>query len=166
MTQQIAYILLTASTFAVLNRPAIGQNITVREMVVQQAIAALAANDQAALEKLSIDQDEFKKYLWPTMAAQASSNMTAAKYFAIYQKTSHVGISEAVTALGGRKWEVIKVSFGPPQRKGSGYQLFAAPDITLRDGTQEKTMRLVGGVLEHDGTGKVTNYYVTPTLKK
>jgi hypothetical protein len=136
------------------------------EEAVRQAVAALAANDQATLEKLSIDQAEFKKYIWPRIAAQMS-NSSAEKYFPIYKRTSGVGITEAHTALAGHKWQVVKVSteLAPKQSKGS--QLFLPPEITLRDDAgQEKTMKLVGGLLAKDGSFKVTTYYVSPSQRQ
>ena len=125
-------------------------------------MSALAANDQPALSKLSIDQSEFKKYVWPTLAMQMSgSNTSADKYYVTYQKVNQVGITRKQHPLAGKKWEVVKVNLGPPQRKSKGFQLFGAPSVTLRDESgQEKTMRLVGGLLERDGAYKVTSYYV------
>ena len=76
------------------------------------------------------------------------------------------GDIESNVALAGKKWEVVKVNLGPPQRKSKGFQLFGAPSVTLRDESgQERTMRLVGGLLELDGAYKVTSYYVSPSLR-
>jgi hypothetical protein len=143
------------------------QNAGTPEDVLRQAVPALAANDQPALNKLVIDQSEFKKYVWPTFAARMSgSNIGADQYYQTFQKVSQVGIAGAGTTLAGRKWEVVKVSLEPPQRKGKGFQLFGPPLVALRDENgQEKTVRLVGGLLERDGTYKVTTYYVSPFLK-
>jgi hypothetical protein len=132
---------------------------------VRQAVAALAANDRAALEKLSIDEAEFRKYIWPRIAAQMS-NTNADKYFPIYKRTSGVGITEANAALAGHKWQVVKVSAEPAPKQSKGYQLFLPPEITLRDDAgQEKTMKLIGGLLAKDGSYKVTTYYVSPSQK-
>ena len=145
---------------------AMAQSSGSAEETVRQAVAALAANDQAALERLSIDQVEFKKYVWPRMATQMSSS-SAEKYFPIYKRTSGAGITEANTALAGHKWQVVKVitELAPKQSKGS--QLFLPPEITLRDDAgQEKTMKLIGGLLVKDGSYKVTTYYVSPSQRK
>ncbi len=148
-------------------RPSMAQSTGKTEDTLRQVLSALAANDQPALSKLSIDQGDFKKYVWPTMAAQfTGSNMSADKYFTTYQKVSQAGITETRTDLAGKKWEVVKVSLDPPQRKGKGFQLFSPPQITLRDESgQEKTMKVVGGLLEKDGVYKVTTYYLSPSQK-
>lgn len=137
------------------------------EDVMRQVVFALAGNDQTALTKLSVDQPEFKKYLWPGFAMNMSgSNMNADKYYPTYQKANQVGITEASTILAGKKWEVVKVDLQPAQRKGKGFQVFGSPLVTLRDDSgQEKNVRLVGGLLERDGVYKVTTYYVSPSLR-
>ena len=68
--------------------------------------------------------------------------------------------------LAGKKWQVVKVATEQAQKRGKGYQLFSAPLITLRDESgQEKTMRLVGGLLEREGAYKLTSYYVSPSQR-
>ena len=148
-------------------RPSLAQSTGTADDLVKRVVSALAANDQPALSKLSIDQSEFKKYVWPTLAAQMSgSNTSADKYYVTYQKVNQVGVTEATTELAGKKWEVVKVSLEPAKKKGKEYQLFGSPLITLRDdGGQEKSVRLVGGLLELDGAYKVTSYYVSPSLR-
>ena len=92
--------------------------------------------------------------------------MSADKYYPTYQKASQVGIALARTDLAGKKWELVKVSLDPPQRKGKDFQLFGPPQITLRaENGEEKTIRIVGGLLEKDGAYKVTTYYVSPSQK-
>ena len=136
------------------------------EDVLQQAVSALAGNDQA-LTKLTIDQPEFKKYLWPALAMNLSgSNMSADKYYPTYQNANQAGITEASAILAGKKWQVVKVDLQPAPRKGKGFQIYGPPLVTLRDeGGQEKTVKLVGGLLERDGVHKVTTFYVSPSLR-
>ena len=147
--------------------PSTAQTNGAVDEVIRQAVSALGSNDQFALDKLSIDAAEFKKYLWPALAVHMSgSDISADKYYPTYRKVSRVGITEANTTLAGKKWEVVKVNLEPPQRKGKGFQLFGAPLVTLRDeGGQQQTVRLVGGILERDGAYKVTSYYVSPSLR-
>ena len=147
--------------------PSMAQNTGTAEDVVRQAVSALAANDQPTLAKLSIDQSEFKRYLWPRLSTQMSgTNTNADKYYTTFQKVSQVGVTEANTALGGKKWEVVKVDLEAVQRKGKGFQLLGPPSVTLRDESgQEKTVKILGGLLERDGTYKVTTYYVSPSQR-
>ncbi len=158
---------LIAVSYGVFIHPSMAQSTGTAEDVLRQAVSALAANDQPALNRLSIDKSEFKKYVWPGLAAQMSgSNSSADKYYPTYLKVSQVGITETGATLAGKKWEVVKVDLTSPQRKGKGFRIFAAPLVTLRDeGGQEQTRRLVGGLLELDGSYKVTSYYVSPSQR-
>lgn len=167
MKKFATFAFLLAVGFSGSSHLSMAQSIGTAEDVLRQAVSALATNDQPALNKLSIDQSEFKKYVWPALAVQMSgSNTSADKYYPTYQKVSQVGITESNTALAGKKWEVVKVNLGQPQRKSKEFQLFGAPSVTLRDESdQEQTMRLVGGLLERDGSYKVTSYYVSPSLR-
>ncbi|HZT69414.1 MAG TPA: hypothetical protein VFC10_06665 [Terriglobia bacterium] len=148
-------------------RPSSAQTAGAADETIQQAVAALAAKDDGTLSKLSIEQTEFKKYIWPALAVQMTgTNTNADKYYPTYQKVSQVGITEANTTLAGKKWEVVKVSLEPAQRKGKGFQVFGPPTVTIRDETgQEKTVKIVGGLLERDGAYKVTTYYVSPSQR-
>ncbi len=148
-------------------RPSSAQSAGPADETIRQVVAALGTKDQVTLSKLSIDQAEFKKYIWPALAVQMiGSNTNAEKYYPTYEKVSEVGITEANTTLDGKKWELVKVSMDPVQRKGKGFQVFGPPTLTLRDESgQEKTVMIIGGLLERDGTYKVTSYYVSPSRR-
>jgi hypothetical protein len=167
MKKFTTFTFLISLGFSVSLHPSLAQSTGAADDLVKRVVSALAANDQPALSKLGIDQSEFKKYVWPTLAAQMSgSNTSADKYYVTYQKVNQVGVTEATTELAGKRWEVVKVSLEPAKKKGKGYQIFGSPLITLRDdGGQEKSVRLVGGLLELDGVYKVTSYYLSPSLR-
>ena len=166
MRISIMRMLLIAGGLAGLH-PAMAQNTGKAEDVLRQVLTAVTANDQAALNKLSIDQSEFKKYVWPGLAAHMSgSNNSADKYYTTYQKTSQVGIADVNAALTGKKWGIVKADLESAQRTGKGFQVFGPPLVTLRDENgQERTIKLVGGLLERDGGYKVTTYYVSPSQR-
>ena len=52
--------------------PSMAQSTAKAEDVLREALPALALNDQSALAKLTKDQAEFKKFVWPTTAARMS----------------------------------------------------------------------------------------------
>ena len=165
MKKFMTSVFLTALGFGVSLHPSMAQSNGAVEEVIRQAVSALAANDQPALNKLTIGQSEFKKYVWPGLAT-SMTGVSADKYYPTFQKVSQVGITEASAMLAGKKWGVVKVSLERVQRKGKGFQILGPPLVTVRDeGGQEKTARLVGGLLERDGSYKVTSYYVSPSLR-
>jgi hypothetical protein len=72
------------------------------EDLMKQVLAAFAAKDQAALERLAVTQAEFKKYMWPGMATSGSN---AEKSWDMFQKTSAVGVTSNLGEFGGKRLE-------------------------------------------------------------
>ncbi len=165
MTRRILTMLVVAAGCCLIGQVQ-AQTPAPTETVIREALNALSAKDETAIKRLSIDQAEFKKYIWPTIAAQVSgANVNAEKYYAVYSRSSEVGVKEAGDLLGQHKWELVKVA-AEPTRKGKDYQLYGAPIVTVRDEAgQEKTLKLVGGLLERGGSFKVTTFYVSPVQR-
>jgi hypothetical protein len=133
-----------------------------QEELIKRVLSGIEAKDEKALEHLTISKDEFKKYVWPVIASRVSgSNTTAENFYDIYARSSGVGVTQNLTDLGGKKFEIVKVSPGPIQKQTKDYRLFLAPEVVVRDSTgQERTVRPVGGLLEQGGSFKVTTYYL------
>lgn len=134
------------------------------DTLARQILAALTANDQKALETMGVNGAEFKKYIWPTLASRvAGGQMNAEKFYAMYSKSSELGLTGHLARCGGQKLELVKVSTGPEQ-KFKGYRLWPNPEITVRgEGGQEQVLKLGSALLEHDGSLKVASYYRAPT---
>lgn len=55
------------------------------------------------------------------------------------------------------------MDLGEPKTQKKGYRLFSAPLVTIKDETgQQRQVRLVGGILDREGTFKVKTYYFPP----
>ena len=135
-----------------------------QEEFIRKVVASIAAKDETALKQLTISKDEFKKYVWPNVAARVSgAGMTADKFYGMYEQSSGAGLKQGIAQLGGQKMEVVKISPGAVQKQGKDYTLFLAPDVLVRgsDGT-ERSLRPVGGLLEQHGSLKVTTYFTSP----
>ena len=137
------------------------------EDLIGKILAALETKDRQALKSLTIPQADVKKLVWPTVAANMAGNtMNGEKFAGMYMNSSDVGIDEDLEKFGGRKWQLVKVAVNEPKKQTKGYRLLPAPMITLRDDSgAEKTVRLVGAILEKGGTFRVATYYVSPTQK-
>jgi hypothetical protein len=139
-----------------------GTRPTSQEELLKQVVSGIGAKDQTGLQQLSITQEEFKKYVWPTIVMKVSGqNTNAEKFFTLYQQSSGVGLTQDLTQLGGKKLEVIKVTPGTLQKKSKDYSLYGAPQVLVRDADgKEQTIQPVGGVLEQGGAVKVTTFYI------
>lgn len=133
------------------------------EALAKQVFAALERKDSAALQQLSIDQADFKKFVWPTITPRPTET-SADKFYKMYSTSSGVGIAQYLEQYGGHKIEVLNVTLNPPNRQTKSYRLLPGAQIALRDENgREKTVNMLGGVLERDGRYKVTTYYVRPS---
>lgn len=134
------------------------------EDLISQVLKALESKDQQSLKAVSITADEVKNFVWPAVAVNLAGNgMNAEKFGIMYATSSDLGVSSALSEFGGRKWQLVKVAMNAPQKQSNAYRLFPAPLVTIRDeGGREKTVRLVGGILEQSGSYKVSTYYVSP----
>lgn len=147
--------------------PALCQAPASPDELIEQVLTALESKDQDALKQLAATKAEFKKYIWPDVATRVGGgdgNMNADKYYSLYyEKTNLVGLADRLTEFGGHKWHLVKLSFGSEAKQSKGFRLLSNPEVTVRnDSGQEKTARVAAGVLVHDGTCKVTSFYVRP----
>jgi hypothetical protein len=132
------------------------------ENLVKQVLSGLETKDEQSLKQLIISSTEFKKYIWPTLATAASNGgkVKVESYYVTYMKTSDLGLADRLKSLGGQKWELMKVSFGP-ERRGKGYRILPRAEAVLRGAAgEEKTVPIAGVVLDEGGTYKVATYYV------
>lgn len=98
---------------------------------IKQVVFALSAKDEKALGQLAITKDEFKKYVWPSIAmavSNSTTNMNADKFYAVYQNSSTLGLKKDLESFGESKWEVVSVAPGLIQKKSKDYTLFQAPE--------------------------------------
>jgi hypothetical protein len=134
------------------------------DTLARQVLAALKAKDQQALETLTINAAEFKKYIWPTITTRVNSSgqMNAEKFYAIYRKSSDASLAQHLAEYGGKPYALVKVNTGE-QKQYKGYRLLPNPEITVRgESGEEKTLRLGSALLEHDGGYKLASFYRTP----
>jgi hypothetical protein len=147
-----------------LSLPALCQAPASPDELIKQVLTALESKDQDALKQLTVTKAEFKKYLWPNIASRVvGDGMNSEKYYSMYEKTSQVGLTDRLAEFGGHKWQLVKVSFGGDTKQSKGFRVLSHPEVNVRDDRgQEQTMYIAAAVLEHDGTCKVTSFYVRP----
>ena len=135
------------------------------EALVKQVLAGLEVRDEKTLHELVITEAEFKKYVWPHLQGTLPSigRVGADQYFVTYMKASDAGLADRLKALGGQKWEVVKVNLGP-ERKGKGHRLLSHTEAVLRNSSgEQKTFPIAGTVLDEGGTYKIATYWVRET---
>ncbi len=132
------------------------------ESLVKQVLAGLETRDEKALHELVITEAEFKKYVWPYLQGNLNSigHVKADQYFKTYAKASDAGLADRLKALGGQKWELLKVGFGS-ERKGKGHRLLSKTEAVLRNVSgEQETFLIAGTVLDEGGKYKIATYWM------
>lgn len=132
------------------------------ESLVKQVLTGLETRDEKALHELVITEAEFKKYVWPHLQGNVNSigHVRADQYFITYSKASDAGLADRLKALGGQKWELVKVGFGS-ERKGKGHRLLSHAEAVLQNASgDQKTFPIAGTVLDEGGKYKVATYWM------
>lgn len=137
------------------------------EALIGGVLSGLEAKDAVALKALAITPDDAKKYVWPSAAPNMTSGgMNADKFAGIYVRSSETGLKADLDRFGGRRLQLVKVSFEEPKKPTKGYRLLANPVITVQDETgSESSLRLLGAILEHDGKFQVATYFIPPVQR-
>src|SRR5258705_3615342 len=91
--------------------------------------------------------------------------INADTFYSMAVKESEVGLASTLKEFGGRKWEVLDVALTaerhPIRRKR--FSAFSGPPVTIRDESgYERTVHVVGGIMELGGVYKVFTYSLAP----
>ena len=136
------------------------------EDLASRALAAIESKDKAALEKLTVTEEEFKLYIWPTThpASMGPQSKPAGAYQALRQ-ASAAGIEQRIAEYGGRKLKVVRIAFGPERKLKDG-RILQAPEITASgEEAGEVKFRIAASVLEHGGEFKFVSFFYPPQSK-
>lgn len=135
------------------------------DALLKQVLTNIEQKDKTALERLLIDQEEFRRYVWPAIGNRAGkANFDT--FHANYVRFSENALNTTLQNLGGTKWELVKTDIREVKKTANG-NLVWIRDVVLRDiNGSEKTVNLVGCVLEQNGTAKVATYYGVPSSQK
>jgi hypothetical protein len=125
--------LSTTALLVCLGLSASAQTATTTEDLVKQVLAGLELNSHTALERLTINEAEYRKYIWPTISTN-NPGARFEKYFAMYQKASNDALAAAIKEHNGQKLQFVKVTAGQPIRQGKGYRLSSTVDHRSHSG--------------------------------
>lgn len=138
------------------------------EELLTSVLKALEAKDAGALKALAISGADVKKFVWPAVAGNVSATgMSVDQFVTSYERSSNdFGIPSALTDLGGKKLQLVKVELPKPLKETEEYKLYASPSLTVKtENGQEKVITLVGGMLAQAGIYRVSTYYA-PQAKR
>jgi hypothetical protein len=153
---------LTAPPKAALHPPLSGGASSVDELLAK-FVAALEANDGAALEALRVDETEYRKIIMPgsVKPGQPPQKLSAAadQYFWESLDTkSRYGGRALLAGYHGRKYRVTDVTWIKGVDEYAWYRCYDRLQLTMVDEGGEEHMLDTGSVADVDGRFKFISY--------
>lgn len=132
------------------------------DALARAVLDAVARRDKGALRRLALDEEEFRRYVWPELPASRPERNTPFSYiWGDLRSKSDAGLRETIAAHGGQAYELETVRF---RGETTQYHTFvvhrdSALAVRHRDGHRE-LLQLFGSVIERHGRFKVFSYVV------
>jgi|SRR5215831_594433 len=140
--------------------------------LVQQVFTSLERRDERKLKTLAISKPDFKKFIWPSLrhTVVAKLGINADTFYAMSVNESETGLGSTLKEFGGRKCDVLQVGPITAERhpiRRKRFSAYSGPAVTIRDANgNERTVHVVGGMVELGGVYKVSTYSLAPDQRQ
>lgn len=124
-------------------------------------LEALADRDRVALDRMALDEREFRDHVWPRLpASRPERNLPFSYVWGDLRQKSTAALSESLARQGGRHYELLDVEFGEVSDYGT-FRVHREAALRIRrpDGT-ETMVRVCGSMIEKDNGWKVFSYVI------
>jgi hypothetical protein len=141
--------------------PPLQNTSTSSEDLAHAVLDALARNDRAALERLVLNEQEFRDHVWPQLpASRPERNLPFSYVWGDLRQKSNASLMKVVSEHGGRHYALAGVEFDD-MSDYSTFRVHRDATFRVRDAQgQEKSVRICGSMIEKDGAWKVFSYVV------
>lgn len=132
------------------------------EGLTRAVLEALSRRDDSALRALALDEDEFRRHVWPELPASRPERNTPFGYVWTDLRTkSDAGLRGILAAHGGRRYQLERVRFTGETTQYDTFVVHRDSMLDVLDETgRRNTLRLFGSVIEKGGGFKVFSYVV------
>lgn len=129
--------------------------------LAQAVLTAVADSDCAALERLALNEREFRDHVWPHLpAARPERNLPFSYVWGDLRQKSEASLARMLAEHGGRRYELLGVEFDGVTDYGR-YRVHREAALRVRDAAGlERALRLSGSMIEQHGAWKVFSYAV------
>jgi hypothetical protein len=132
------------------------------EALARALLDALAENDRASLERLTLSEDEFRGLVWPELpAARPERNLPADYVWTDLHQKSRAALGRLLVRHGGRRYQLESVTFRGESTVYATVQVKRESELFVRDaaGTVH-SLRAFGSMVNRRGRYKVFSYVV------
>jgi hypothetical protein len=127
------------------------------EDLARAILDAIRQNDKHALHGMRVTQREFATIFWPEFPqSRPSTNLQAEDAWFFHDASCHDGVSEAISAYGGRELQLVEVGSNVGRMDFTNFDLYDGIVIDVVDPTGETiSIREAITFAERNGVWKV-----------
>jgi hypothetical protein len=157
---------------AIASFPASSQPARTPQALMQHVLDAVERRDEQRLKELAMSKQDFKTFIWPSLRRTivARLGIKADTFYAMSMRQSDLGLVSTINEFGGRKWILVQVAPLTAERhpiRRKRFTAYSGPAVSVREGEgNERTVHLVGGVVQLGGVYKVSTYSLAPDQKQ
>ena len=132
------------------------------EALARAVLDAVAGNDRASLERLTLSEGEFHDLVWPELpAARPERNLPADYVWTDLHQKSRAALARLLARHGGRRYQLESVTFKGESTVYATIQVKRESELFVRDaeGTVH-SLRAFGSMVNRRGRYKVFSYVV------
>ena len=130
------------------------------DQLVRAVLAAFASRDNARLRALALDEEEFRRIVWPALpAARPERNLPFSYVWGDLQQKSDNRLRANLGVHGGRTYRLQSITFSGGVTEYPGFRVHREALLTVRDSAgNEHEIRLFGSAIERVGDWKVFSF--------
>lgn len=143
--------------------PALEWGLESPQAVAAAVVAALDARDMRALERLSVNEQEFRQLVWPRQPAARPERNIPWEYAwrSLAARSRHQLKARLSEWARGHRLTVVGLKFAGETTDYGAYRVHRRSVVTLRDGAGRlETTRVFGSLIEQGGRYRVFSYVV------
>ena len=132
------------------------------DVLAHSVLDAVSRRDHTTLRALALNEEEFRRYVWPELPASRPERNTPFSYiWGDLRTKSDADLHEMLAAHGGRTYRLERVTFTGETTQYDSFVVHRDSTLEVRDpdGTRH-TLQLFGSVIEKGGRFKVFSYAV------
>ncbi len=132
------------------------------DALAREVLAALARQDYARLEALALDEEEFRRYVWPSLpAARPERNLPFTYVWGDLRQKSNNRLRATLGAHRGQAYQLETVTFSGGTTDYSGFRVHRDAVLKARDRAGHvMDLRLFGSAIEKDGAWKIFSFNI------
>jgi len=158
----LAVTLCFAVACACASRVELDNALDTPEALAHAVLDAVADNDRASLERLTLGEGEFRDLVWPELpAARPERNLPADYVWTDLHQKSRAALGQLLARHGGRRYQLESVTFSGESTVYATFQVKRESELFVRDtaGTVHG-LRAFGSMVNRRGRYKVFSYVV------